>query len=79
LSVRALADLALAPATSSVAQLSKQQLLDHFLQGLTNKEIATHLNLRMATAKHYATQLFKKMRVRNRLEAIVATQQMSCG
>jgi two-component system, NarL family, nitrate/nitrite response regulator NarL len=57
----------------------EQQLLDHFLQGLTNKEIATHLNLRVGTVKHYATQLFKKMQVRNRLEAIVATQQMSCG
>ena len=57
----------------------EQQLLDHFLQGLTNKEIAKHLNLRVGTVKHYATQLFRKMQVRNRLEAIVATQRMSCG
>jgi len=33
----------------------------------------------MATVKHYATQLFKRMQARNRLEAIVATQQMSWG
>ena len=51
----------------------EQQLLDHFLQGLTNKEIAKHLNLRVGTVKHYARQLFRKMRVRNRLE--VATQR----
>jgi hypothetical protein len=46
-------------------------------RGSDPPNLGRHLNLRVGTVKHYATQLFKKMQARNRLEAIVATQQMS--
>jgi two-component system, NarL family, nitrate/nitrite response regulator NarL len=54
----------------------EQQLLDDFSKRLTNKEIAKRLNLSIGTVKHYATQLFRKMRVRNRVEAILATRNL---
>ncbi len=54
----------------------EQQLLTLVSQGLTNKEIARQLNLEVGTVKHYVTQLFKKMQVRNRIEAILALQHL---
>jgi len=53
----------------------EQQILNHVSKGLTNKEIADRLGLTVGTIKHYVTQLFKKMNVRNRLEAIQAAQK----
>jgi two-component system, NarL family, nitrate/nitrite response regulator NarL len=52
----------------------EQQMLDYVTRGFTNKEIAEQLGLANGTIKFYVTQLFKKMRVRNRLQAIQATQ-----
>jgi two-component system nitrate/nitrite response regulator NarL len=53
----------------------EQQILTHVSKGLTNKEIADQLGLTVGTIKHYVTQLFKKMNVRNRLEAIQVAQK----
>lgn len=53
----------------------EQQILAHVSKGLTNKEIADRLGLTVGTIKHYVTQLFKKMNVRNRLEAIQVAQK----
>jgi DNA-binding NarL/FixJ family response regulator len=53
----------------------EQQILLHVSKGLTNKEIADRLGLTVGTIKHYVTQLFKKMNVRNRLEAIQVAQK----
>ena len=53
----------------------EQQILSHVSKGLTNKEIADQLGLTVGTIKHYVTQLFKKMNVRNRLEAIQVAQK----
>jgi two-component system, NarL family, nitrate/nitrite response regulator NarL len=53
----------------------EQQILTHVSKGLTNKEIAERLGLTVGTIKHYVTQLFKKMNVRNRLEAIQVAQK----
>lgn len=52
----------------------EQQLLDHITKGYTNREIANKLGLTVGTTKVYLTQLFKKMRVRNRLEAVIAAR-----
>ena len=52
----------------------EQQLLDHITKGYTNQEIANRLGLTVGTTKVYLTQLFKKMRVRNRLQAVIAAR-----
>jgi DNA-binding NarL/FixJ family response regulator len=59
----------------------EQQVLLRISRGLTNKEIAAQLGLNERTIKHYLTQLFKKMRVRNRLQAIQSAKRWTspCG
>ena len=52
----------------------EQELLEHITKGLTNQEIARKLGLSQGTIKYYLSQLFKKMRVRNRLQAIIAAR-----
>jgi two-component system, NarL family, nitrate/nitrite response regulator NarL len=55
----------------------EQQLLDHITKGYTNQEIANKLGLTVGTTKVYLTQLFKKMRVRNRLQAVIAARNQT--
>jgi DNA-binding NarL/FixJ family response regulator len=55
----------------------EQQLLDHITKGYTNQEIANKLGLTVGTTKVYLTQLFKKMRVRNRLQAVIAARNQA--
>jgi DNA-binding NarL/FixJ family response regulator len=55
----------------------EQQLLEHITKGYTNQEIADKLGLTVGTTKFYLTQLFKKMRVRNRLQAVIAARNQS--
>ena len=52
----------------------ERQLLDHISKGHTNREIADKLGLTVATTKIYLTQLFNKMRVRSRLQAVIAAR-----
>jgi two-component system, NarL family, nitrate/nitrite response regulator NarL len=53
-----------------------RQLLGYLAKGLTNQEIARSLGMNVRTVKHYLTQVFRKMRVRNRVEAILEAQKM---
>jgi DNA-binding NarL/FixJ family response regulator len=53
-----------------------RQLLGYLARGLTNQEIARGLGMNVRTVKHYLTQVFRKMRVRNRVEAILEAQKM---
>jgi hypothetical protein len=46
-------------------------------EGLHNQEIADRLGLAVATIKVYLTQLFKKMRVRSRLQAVIAARNQT--
>ena len=55
----------------------EQQLLEHITKGLTNEEIAAKLGLSQGTIKYYLSQLFKKMRVKNRLQAIIAARNQA--
>lgn len=55
----------------------EQQVIDYAARGLTNKEIARILGLGLSTIKHYKTLAFKKMAVRNRLEAIAKAGQFA--
>jgi two-component system, NarL family, nitrate/nitrite response regulator NarL len=66
----------LAPKERCEERLSfrEQQMVDHALKGLTNKEIADLLGLKVGTIKHYMTKTFKKMKVSNRLQAIRSYQ-----
>jgi DNA-binding NarL/FixJ family response regulator len=53
-----------------------RQLLGFLATGLTNQEIARSLGMNVRTVKHYLTQVFRKMRVRNRVEAILEAQRL---
>jgi LuxR family maltose regulon positive regulatory protein len=55
----------------------ERQLLDHITKGYTNQEIADRLGLTVATIKVYLTQLCKKMRVRSRLQAVIAARNQT--
>lgn len=55
----------------------EQQVLDHTSKGLTNQEIANVLGLAVTTIKYYKTLAFKKMGVRNRVEAIFALNKIA--
>ncbi len=53
-----------------------KRILGYLAKGLTNREIARSLGMNVRTVKHYLTQVFRKMRVRNRVEATVEAQRM---
>jgi DNA-binding NarL/FixJ family response regulator len=57
----------------------EQQVLDHITKGYTNREIAAKLGLTVGTTKFYLTRLFKKMRVRSRLQAVIAARSQTPG
>ena len=63
--------------TKSQAPLSsrERQVLDQISRGLTNKEIADELGVKVKTIKYYLTQVFRKLKVTNRLQAIQAAQK----
>ena len=49
----------------------EEQILNQVALGLTNKEIARSLALSEKTVKHYMTNVLNKLRVRNRVEAVI--------
>jgi DNA-binding NarL/FixJ family response regulator len=51
-------------------------VLSHLAQGLTNDEIAQLLGVNTRTIKHYLTKVFRKMQVRNRVEAVLCAKAM---
>jgi two-component system, NarL family, nitrate/nitrite response regulator NarL len=53
-----------------------KRILGYLAKGLTNQEIARSLGMNVRTVKHHLTQVFRKMRVRNRVEATVEAQRM---
>jgi two-component system nitrate/nitrite response regulator NarL len=55
----------------------EEDVLRFLLQGCTNKEIAGALSLSEKTVKHYMTVLMQKLDVRNRVEAVLAAQELA--
>lgn len=54
----------------------EEQVLRLLLQGQTNKEIADVLAISDKTVKHYMTVIMQKMNVRNRIEVVLAAQEL---
>ncbi len=52
----------------------EQQLVQCLLEAKSNKEIARALNLSEKTVKHYMTNLMTKLKVRSRLEVVLAAR-----
>jgi two-component system invasion response regulator UvrY len=56
--------------------IREQQVLDHTSKGLTNAQVAGLLGLSVSTIKRYKTKLFRRIGVRNRLEALAKVGQI---
>jgi two-component system, NarL family, nitrate/nitrite response regulator NarL len=56
----------------------EQQVLAHISKGRTNREIAEELGVTVKTIKYYLTQVFKKLKVTNRMQAIQVSQKLNC-
>ncbi len=54
----------------------EDDVLRYLLQGNTNKEIAELLSISDKTVKHYMTVLIQKLDVRNRVEVVLAAQEL---
>ncbi len=59
--------------------LREEQVLRLLLRGSTNREIASTLAIGEKTVKHYMTILMQKLNVRNRVEVVLAAQQLDIG
>lgn len=57
----------------------EQQLVECLLEAKSNKEIARTLNLSEKTIKHYMTNLMNKLRVKSRVEVVLAVQSWQRG
>src|SRR5262245_9798311 len=51
-----------------------KQILGHLAKGLTTREIGRSLGICVSTVTHCKSELFRKLRVRNRIEAILKAQ-----
>lgn len=56
-----------------LASLTKQErtILDHIVRGHCNKDICRALDIEITTAKVHASRIFRKLGVRNRVQAAV--------
>lgn len=56
--------------------LRDRRVLRQLARGLTNRELAAELGVNVRTIKYYLSQVFKKLRVHSRVEAILKVQKM---
>lgn len=54
----------------------EEQIVRLLLLGRTNKEIAQRLQISEKTVKHYMTLLMQKLQARNRVEVVLAAQEL---
>jgi DNA-binding NarL/FixJ family response regulator len=59
------------PSDRIVLGLRDQQLLEAYVLGLSNREVAEHLNLSVRTVQTYSGQLLQRLGVNNRQKAIL--------
>jgi len=61
-----------------ISSLTQQQykILMMFAKGMLNKQIAYDLSVSEATIKAHATAIFRKLNVRNRTQAVIATSKL---
>src|SRR5690606_34717774 len=67
------------PATSLVESLTERELevLQLMGQGLTNREIADRLVLAVGTVKYYTAEIYGKLGVRNRVQAVARARELA--
>jgi two-component system, NarL family, nitrate/nitrite response regulator NarL len=61
---------------SSKLSAREIQIVEFLLEARSNKEIARALNLSEKTIKHYMTNLMNKLKVKSRLEVVLAAQTL---
>lgn len=64
-----------ASAASFTFSRREKQIVSQLMLGQTNREIARTLDLTEQTIKHYMTSLMHKMKVRSRVEVVVAVRE----
>jgi two-component system, NarL family, nitrate/nitrite response regulator NarL len=60
--------------SSQVLTVREQEVLNHVSEGLTTKQVASSLGLSISSVKRYKTKMFRKLHVRNRLQAFARNQ-----
>ena len=55
----------------------EQEILHLIIEGRSNKEIADHFVVTLATVKWYITQIYRKLRVRSRMQAIIRARELN--
>ena len=55
----------------------EHEVLQAIVDGLSNKEIANELFISVATVKTYITQIYRKLGVRSRVQAILRTRELN--
>lgn len=56
--------------------LRDRSVLRHLTKGLSNRQLAVELGVDIRTIKYYLTQVFKKMGVHTRVEAVLEAQKL---
>ena len=54
----------------------ESEILKLITDGMSNKEIATYLNLELQTVKNHVHNILEKLKVRNRREAVACTRKL---
>ncbi|MBK8031307.1 MAG: protein kinase [Chloroflexi bacterium] len=60
-----------------ILTLREQEILGLIIAGLPNKEIAQRLTFTVGTVKWYITQIYRKLGVRSRVQAIVRARELN--
>ena len=77
---REAADLSIVRDTDDVVELltpREQEVLKHIINGKANREIASILTVELTTVKWYLRQIYRKLRVRSRVQAIVRARELN--